>query len=365
MATDNVSVFLSSGGDDRSLALAKFSGEVLVSFRVNTVFYDNRNTIVSYKMVDEGKSWQFPILGDDPAPEYHTTGTELLGQQQLYQAVTLTPDDILVGHRSVGIDQIKMSHFDTIGQYGRAIGRGLAIDIDSKIIRVAILAARTSASAGYYPGGNVVYRAATGTTYADAFPATAAGAFNFRDDAAQLAQLMDEDNVPRDGRYLFIPPYFVRVLTKDSGSYFSFGTGPANTGFSTSGTSTLFSADYGSGNDINRRVIGVLEGFNVIVSNNFPANANVTTGNPPSNTTKYNVDNRYVVSGSNGQACAIALCGASEGSGAVGMVEFMGIQPWMQRNEYKNVEFMKAQTFFGLGVVAPWKAGIIQARNAA
>lgn len=346
MSTSNAYRFLTSnsGSDDRLLALKMFWGEVLEAYRIATVVWDMAGSVVSIKRIQAGKSWEFPILGDDPAPEYHIPGTELLGQTQQFGAGTITIDDILVGHRDVPLDQMLMSHFDVISPFAKAIGRGIAIQMDSKLLRMALLAARTAAVSGIHNGGNIVFRQATGSTLLNAYPASTTGAANFRDDAAQLAQLMDEDNVPKAGRYLIIPPLIRRVLTKDT---------------------TLFSHDYQSGpNVLNSRVIGELEGFQVIVSNNMPA-TNLTTGNPPSNTTKYNVDARYAnaSAGLLGQPAGIALCGADEGSAAVGLVEAMGITPYMEDDGRRNTKFLKAQNFVGMGVLSPWCAGAICGGN--
>lgn len=356
MASSNASRFLTSGGDERALALKLFWGQVLTAYRLSTVFYDTAGSIISHKMIDSGKSWEFPILGDDPAPEYHIPGTELLGQTQGYSSGVITIDDILVGHRDVPIDQIKLSHWDTLAPFATAIGRGLAIRIDSLISQVAVMAARTAASAGYHNGGNRVFRQATGSDITAAYPATATGAANFRDDVSQLAQLMDEDNVPKTNRKLIVSPYMIRVLTKDAGNSLTPFSGP----------SLLFSRDFTGteSNNANLRRVAVLEGFDLLVSNNMPT-GNITTNGPPSNTTKYNVDCRYgnLSAGLLGKPAAIALCGAEEGTAAIGMVEANGITPHVEPDERRNTVFMKAQTFFGLGVLSPWCAGVIEAGN--
>jgi hypothetical protein len=224
----------------------------------------------------------------------------------------------------------------------KAIGRGLAIDLDSKIVRMGIKAARTSALSGYHNGGNVVSRTGGGSTIADAYPATAAGAVLLRDDMAQLAQLMTEDNVPLAGRGLVITPYAKRVLEKDP---------------------TIFSRDYQNGvNDAMNVVIGRCEGFDIMVSNGIPT-TNMSGGGPPSDTDKYDVDCRYVagnVAAGTGQPIAVAFCGAQDGNAAVGMVILEEFHPWMEFIETRNVTFLKDQNFVGVDIICPWMAGEIR-----
>lgn len=337
-------------GDDRALFLTRFWGEVLVAFRKETMFYDNKGSIIAMKNLDGGgKSWTFPILGDDPDPEYHTPGDQLLGQTQRWTQGTITIDDILVGHRDIPLDQRLIAHWDVVQPYATAIGRAMAIRIDHLISRQAVLSARTAAVSGYHNGGNIVSRVAAGSTLADAYPYSSTGASNFLDDCSELAQLMDEDNVPRarGSRWLFIPPRMARVLT-----YQRNATNP-----------TLFSEDYRNSNDLNSRVIAEVEGFNVVVSNNMPASSNYASDGPPQSTSKYDVDCRYSSSGSGGQPAAIALCGASDGVAAMGMVEAFGITPDSEVDKRRNTLFIKAQTMFGLGTLAPWCAGVIQGRT--
>jgi len=343
MASSNPTRFLASGGDDRALALKMFSDTVLESFRLSTKFYDDMGRIAQFKAIDAGKSWQYPIIDADPSPEYHIPGNELLGQTQAFGETIITIDDILVAHREVPLDQRLLSHFDVMVPYARAIGRSLAIDIDNKMVRTSLLAARTGASGTFHNGGNVVANVngtgvfGAGTRYTK----DSTGAANARNDIRQLARLMDEDNVPETGRILYVVPEFREVLSYDS---------------------TLFSRDYSpDANAMHNRNIALVEGFEIVVSNAIPS-TNQTAGNPPSNATKYNVNCAYAGSSSatGGRPVAVALCGASENSGAIGMVQAQGFASVVMDDERRNTTFMKTQTFFGLGVIRPWCAGEIR-----
>lgn len=337
-------------GDDRALFLTRFWGEVLVAYRKETMFLDNKGTIIAMKNLEGGgKSWTFPILGDDPDPEYHTPGDELLGQTQKWTQGTITIDDILVGHREIPLDQRLIAHWDVVQPYAAAIGRAMAIRIDHLISRQLTLAARTAAVSGYHPGGNAVARVAAGSALSTAYPYSSTGYSNFRDDVSELAQAMDEDNVPkgRGTRWLFVPPQIKRVLTYDRNST----------------NVTLFSRDFQGTNDLNNRIVTEMEGFYLVESNNMPGNSNYAGDGPPQSTSKYDVDSRYSSSGSGGQVAALAVCGTADGVAPVGMVEAFGVTPASVVDERRNTLFIKAQTMFGLGTLAPWCAGIIQART--
>lgn len=353
MAASNPQRFLTDNGgsDDRALALKMFWGLVIEAFRATTVFWDNTGNIISYKNITEGKSWQFPVIGDDPDPEYHTPGTELLGQAVNLTEGTVTIDDILVSHYDVPIDQITLSHFDIIAPFARKLGRSLATKCDKHLLYTGLKAARHYAVTGIHSGGN---RVAAGTIgdIATAYPATSDGAAAFRASAAYLAQLMDEDNVPEINRFLFITPYIRRVL--------GLGT-------------DIFDRDYNRTlpNDLNMRRIGLLEGFHVFGTNQMPS-THLTTG-----PAKYQGDFRYnggTTDGvdtstlsegwsdsiyNDGRPAALALCGASEGEAAIGFVQAGGIYPYIGPDERRNTKFMKAQIMCGAGVMSPWCAGEI------
>ena len=350
MATSNSQRFLTKDGDDRDIALTMFWGTVLEAFRAETVLWNsvgemgvgpNAAPVIASRTMTEGKSWDFPIIGDDPTPEYHTPGTELLGQDVSLDKGTITIDDILVSHYDVPLDQVTISHFDVIAPFARKLGRSLATDFDKKLIITGVKAAQTAAVTGIHRGGNVVERVAA--TQAAAYPATATGALNFRSDVAELGQLLDEDNVPTNGRFLLISPYLRRIL----------GATPAG-----NNPIAVWSKDFTAGeNGSNTRTIAILEGFQVLVTNHLPSTA-ITSG--PS---KYQGDFTAAGTGE-GRPVALALCGADEGSAGIGYVTAGGVQPHLEPDHRRNTTFMKAQMMVGAGVLSPWCAGEIHVDTA-
>lgn len=379
MGASNPSRFLDTGGSTaRGNALTLYGGAVLRSFRLNTVFFEMLGSAIAHQVVSQGKSWEWPIIAEDPIPEYHIPGNELLGQTQNFNKVSVSIDDILVAHRDVPLDQRLISHYDPTPPYLDSMGKALAVDLDSKAANMIIQAARTAASTGYHYGGTRVGRTGSATV-STAYPTTPAGASAFRDDLAQMAQLMDEKHVPKEGRIAVITPYMLRVLTKDQG--YVWGT-PSQA--AAGGPSTLFSNDYGMGNDVNRRVVTVCEGFNIVVSANIPdsnvtgttyaktvsldsagttATSNRAALDSPTNPTKYAVNcsgtNAAFASGG-GKPVALCIAPGNNGMAAVAMVEAAGgIQTDSFVDTRRNTLFLKSQNFFGMGVLCPWYAGEI------
>lgn len=350
MATSNAQRFLAAGGDDQALALKMFSGSVIEAFRAKTLLWnsvgpegvgESSPNVIASKTVDAGNSWQWPIIGNDLTPEYHTPGVELLGQDVALDEAVITIDDILVAHLDVAWDQEQLSHFDVIAPFARKLGRSLAEDFDSKLFVVGVLAAQSAAVTGIHNGGNVVQRVAA--SIAVAYPNDATGAGNFIADAGSLAQLLDADDVPEDGRYLFITSYIRQILLNNT---------------------NIFSSDFTrriEPNSLNPRAIGELAGFQVLITNHMPSTA-ITTG-----PAKYQIDATAAGAGE-GAPVALALCGAQEGSAAIGYVAGTGktgaIYSHMGFDERRNTTFLKSQMMVGAGIVAPWCAGEIHVDTA-
>jgi len=140
----------SSPVDNRELYLSIFGGEVLTAFDSATVTLDKHFV----KTVPGGaKSYRFPKTWKASA-EYHTPGTELLGNDLSTSEQVITVDDILVSHYAIAdLDRI-LSHFDMRSVISKEMGRALAKVFDQNVFRQLILAANTAA-ASPFPGGTV------------------------------------------------------------------------------------------------------------------------------------------------------------------------------------------------------------------
>ena len=141
----------SSPVDNRSLYLDVFGGEVLTAFDNATVTLD-KHTVKSLN--GGAKSYRFPKTWKADA-EYHSPGTELLGNDFTTGETTINVDDILVSHYAIAdLDRI-LSHFDMRSIISNEMGRALAKVFDKNVFRQLITAARDTGSSPF-PGGESI-----------------------------------------------------------------------------------------------------------------------------------------------------------------------------------------------------------------
>lgn len=144
MATANVTRIGSHNqltGDltkDRQLFMKIFSGEVLTAFAQTTTVMDKHWV----KTIKSGKSAAFPLMGRMPEAEYHTPGTEMLGQKANHGERIITIDRLLTSH--VFLDDLDeaMIHYDVRSRYAAEMGNRLAVTYDQNVYRNIIKAAR-------------------------------------------------------------------------------------------------------------------------------------------------------------------------------------------------------------------------------
>lgn len=362
MATSNAVRFLGDGGVDDALALEMFRGTVLEAYHNETVAWNsafgggvagenNAPPLMSVQTIDAGKSWQFILVADTPLPEYHTPGTELLGQNFAFDEGNVTIDSIIVAHHDIPLDQKQQAHWDIIEPLARADGRKLADGYDQRALIIAFKAALTAAKSKdglvVHQGGNVVER--IGADLSGAYPVSSTGARNFRDDCENLAYNLTVDSVPRRDRTLIVDPYILdRVLPQDTGIF-----------------DTRINSR-GMVNSLNTMDILQIAGFRILASNNMPktnitSSSLVSKGELPA---KYVGDYTYNGATSDGRPAAIAFCGASEGKAAVGcvaanMAELGPIFTFMMVDQRRNTVFMKSQMMIGLDKLDVKSAGAI------
>lgn len=342
MSSSNPSRFLNdASGTEYALALRQNYGlGVVEAFRDDVILLDTQNPAVIRKIISQGKSHQFLMMADTPEPDDHVPGDELLGQQFAIDEGNITLDGIVVSHHDVPIDQMEVSSEDIIGPLSRKTGSRIARAYDSRLMRKLILTARgasvTKNGLSVHGGGN--RSTVSNATFAGAFPVTSGGADAFHDSAQELAESMDNDNVPEDGRLMYIPPYIRRVLMQKT---------------------SIFEVMYAQGssdNNLQKRKIGKLAGFDVIVAKNRIPTANVATGPTKYQGTFVGVSGNSAV----GQVAAVVACGAGYGVAPVGVVQMGGIKNVTLVDERRNTVFLKSQIFMGADSLHPWCAGTIE-----
>ena len=198
-------VGLKPGGDNDSLFLKVFSGEILTAFEQNNVMKD----LHLMRTISSGKSAQFPVSGIASA-KYHTPGQNIADAGNSYLSTigmnerVITIDDVLVSSTFIAnIDELK-SHYDVRSIYAQELGKALAKRFDIATMKTLFAAAGTAASAPQ-AGGNTVSGATTNT------------ANGIIDALYAAATKLDEVEAPSEGRYAVVTPaQYYKLLTSDN-----------------------------------------------------------------------------------------------------------------------------------------------------
>jgi hypothetical protein len=123
-------------GDDRSLFLKLYAGEVLTAFEEKNVFMPLHRT----RTISSGKSAQFPLTGSATA-KYHTPGEMIEADAIKHGERTVTVDDLLISSQFIASVDEAMNHYDVRSIYSREAGNALANTADKNISRVIAQAA--------------------------------------------------------------------------------------------------------------------------------------------------------------------------------------------------------------------------------
>lgn len=205
-----------AAGDPFALFLRQFAGEVLTQFdEVNKVL-----PMVTQRTISNGRSAQFPVIGNTTA-RYHAPGTEITGSAIVHNEVTLTVDMPLISDAFIANIDEAMNHYDVRAPYGKKLGNALANQLDRHLLQCAVKAARSAARISTDQGGSVLTVAALDTD----MDKLVESLFN-------AATILDDKNVPEDGRFTFLRPAVynrlaqnTKVLNKDWGGAGVFADG--------------------------------------------------------------------------------------------------------------------------------------------
>jgi len=123
-------------GDDRSLFLKLYAGEVLTAFEERNVFMELHRT----RTISKGKSAQFPLVGVATA-KYHTAGTLIEADAIKHAERTVTVDDLLISTQFIANIDEAMNHYDVRSVYSKEAGMALANVADKNIAKMIAIAA--------------------------------------------------------------------------------------------------------------------------------------------------------------------------------------------------------------------------------
>lgn len=206
-----------SYAQDNALFLKVFAGEVMTAFDETNIFKGRHFE----RTITEGKSASFPATWKATA-RYHTPGTAVLGSNQiLHNERIISIDDLLLADVFVyELDELK-NHYDIRGIYSHQLGEALAKEYDTRLARLAILAARASATVSGGNGGSQLKN----TSMATDADVLATALFT-------AAQTFDEKDVPASDRVCILRPaqYYlmaqnVKLINQDWGGAGAYSDG--------------------------------------------------------------------------------------------------------------------------------------------
>jgi hypothetical protein len=203
---------LTQGGSDYDAKYATylklFSGEMIKAYESSCI----AKGTVQNRSLKNGRALQFIYTGRMTA-DYHQPGTPILGSGDPPVAEkTVLMDDLLVASAFLYDLDETLAHYSLRSEISSKIGHALAEAYDKKIFRTIALAARQAhpitAAPGPEPGGSVI-KLGTGNEF---------NAQALVDSFFEAASILDEKNVPRNGRSAVLSPrqYYALISQVDS-----------------------------------------------------------------------------------------------------------------------------------------------------
>lgn len=188
--------------------LKLFSGEMFKAYESATIA---KGTVQS-RTLKNGKAMQFIFTGRMEAA-YHEPGTPILGSGDPPVAEkTIVCDDLLVSSAFVYDLDETLAHYSLRSEIAAKIGHALAEAYDKKIFRTIAKAAREAhpitAAPGPEPGGSVIQLGVQKEYDAQALV----------DAFFEAASIMDEKNLPKQGRVAVLSPrqYYALISQVDT-----------------------------------------------------------------------------------------------------------------------------------------------------
>jgi hypothetical protein len=198
---------INSANDVDALFLKVFSGEILTTFEEANVMKD----LHTVRTISNGKTAQFPATGIATA-KYHTAGENIADSGNSYLSdikkneITISIDDVLLSSTFLAnIDELK-THYDVRSIYAAELGKALAKRFDIAVLKTLIAGARQDSTIAGGVGGTKITGATlnTGTGLLQAI--------------YDVAQKLDEKDVPEDDRYAILTPTQYYKLITDASS---------------------------------------------------------------------------------------------------------------------------------------------------
>lgn len=352
----------STGSDPLDQALTVYSGVFAEAWRTQPSLFNNNGGLIHKRSQSGAKAYKIHHMAESGrAQDQYNPGTETSGQAYAVTDTNITVEPYIYVQFDVRRDDMIISHYDIMPRLASEASRQLMLALDRRIVNLACQAARaanvTKNGLVVHRGGNTITRqgatsSGSALNISTPYPRSATGAANFRADLKQLALNQDIDGCPRTGRMTILRHELLDVLTFDPSA--------------TTSVSTLFSRDYGTGNDINRRNVTIVEGYDIMmgvngdsISDGIMPDTNVTSASGlPS---KYHAN--FTPGASTGTPVALCLSRGPSGDAAVscGIWEGPFTETWYDEDTmtYK----IRTAVLPGMGILSPYCAASIEVRT--
>jgi len=348
MTTSNPQAFLTQSAAYDLVLKTNFDNGVKVGF--NRINWLTSMGLMKVKNTNGGRIFRFlrRHLEDASQVRAFVDGTTINGVPFGFSEGTIQCNDLIdaVAYE-LGKSQINLADFDFMTGKGEDLGYAVSRQMHLRAMNELIRAARTAASTRtvdgraitFHNGGQRVTNTGAMTTR---YPVSDVGALAVRTDMENLAQLFDEDDIPRDegGNVALITPYIHRVLLQDT---------------------KIFDIQYGqnaSDNNYNNRIVGKVAGFNVMVVSDLPRDNYIDN-----DVSRYSLNSSSTAPGITPAIVAVRGAGVRD-LYPIGAVVAQGLSSIVTpMDEKTNVVTMKAEMHYGIGVMHPEVAGVIDFTN--
>ena len=299
---------VNGANDTNALFLKVFAGEVKAAFqRQNKML-----PITTTRTISSGKQATFPVIGKTTAA-YHTVGAEIVGTAIKQNEKIISIDDLLISSTFIAnIDEAK-NHYDVRSEYSTQLGQALAQTYDRNLLSMAVKDSATPPTA-IADQGTSEQILQSGTLSMG----TAADVTTFVGQIYDAAQKLDEKNVPKEDRFVFVTPAaYYGIVQNDK----------------------IVNRDFGGNNGVysDGTVINVA-GMQVVMSNNLAVDHTSATTDTAAN--KYGVD-------------ASSYLAVVMQKGALGTVELLSIASEAEYDIRRQGTLMISKMAVGHGTLRP------------
>ena len=322
----------------RDLLLKQFSGEVLTHFDEMFALKDR----IRVRTLNGGKSAQFLLR--QAAAEHFTPGQEIVGQPFASSEVTISIDDFIVS--SVFLNNIDemLTHFEFRGEYSKQMAQSIALTCERTLFQMAVRDARLGDqyNSGAEVGVGTITTAASGAGAGlvgmnNAITKrlnTAGTAASLIDEAFTAAAYFDENNLPLEGRSLYVSPRIYYELINQTAD------------------NRIINSDFSAnGGDFANAVIYKVAGFDIVKTNHLAINGTANTNTGPDGRTPLNAPSNGF--GQDYAVDASATLGMFMHTEGMGMVKLQDLTTESEYSVAKQGSLLVSKLLMGAATLRP------------